>query len=110
MTYRVIINGPLGFILKIVGTIGGTITPTVTTDVDTITVPVGGLDTVHAKVNPAGTAYTWASSDTDVFTVSGGLSNADVVITGVAAGTANLTCTIDNSVVKTVAVTVSASA
>ena len=94
----------------VVGTIGGTITPTVTTDVDTITVPVGGVDSVHAKVNPAGTAYTWASADTDVFTVSAGLSNADVVITGVAAGTANLTCTIGGSVVKTVAVTVSASA
>ena len=100
----------------VVGTIGGTNTPTVTTDVDvesgtpTFTVPVGGMDTIHAKVAPAGTAYTWASADTDVFTVANGLSNADVVITGVAAGTANLTCTIGGSVVKTIAVTVSASA
>lgn len=94
----------------VVGTIGGTITPTVTTDVDTITIPVGGVDTVHAKVNPVGTAYTWASSDTDVLTVAAGLSNADVVLTGVAAGSANLTCTIGGSVVKTVTVTVSASA
>ena len=94
----------------VVGEIGGTVTPTVTTDVNTITIPVGGLDTVHAKVAPAGTAYTWASADTDVFTVADGLSNADVVLTGVAAGTANLTCTINGSVVKTVAVTVSAGA
>ena len=100
----------------VVGTIGGTNTPTVTTDVDvesgtpTFTVPVGGKDTIHAKVAPAGTSYTWASADTDVFTVADGLSNADVVITGVAAGTANLTCTIGGSVVKTIAVTVSASA
>jgi hypothetical protein len=91
------------------GSIGGTITPTITTDVDTITIPVGGMDTVHAKVAPAGTAYTWASADTDVVTVANGLSNADVVITGVAAGTVNITCTA-GSVTKTVAVTVSASA
>lgn len=100
----------------VVGTIGGVNTPTVTTDVDvesgtpTFTVPVGGMDTIHAKVAPAGTSYTWASADTDVFTVANGLSNADVVITGVAAGTANLTCTIGGSVVKTIAVTVSANA
>lgn len=100
----------------VVGTIGGTNTPTVTTDVDvesgtpTFTVPVGGKDTIHAKVAPAGTSYTWASADPDVFTVADGLSNADVVITGVAAGTANLTCTIGGNVVKTIAVTVSASA
>ena len=91
------------------GSIGGTITPTITTDVDTITIPVGGMDTVHAKVAPAGTTYTWASADTDVVTVANGLSNADVVITGVAAGTVNITCTA-GSVTKTVAVTVSASA
>lgn len=100
----------------VVGTIGGVNTPTVTTDVDvesgtpTFTVPVGGMDTIHAKVAPAGTSYTWASADPDVFTVANGLSNADVVITGVAAGTANLTCTIGGSVVKTIAVTVSANA
>lgn len=93
----------------VVGTIGGSITPTITTDVDTITIPVGGLDTIHAKVAPAGTAYTWASADATVVTVSAGLSNADVVISGVAAGTANVTCTA-GGVTKTVAVTVSASA
>ncbi len=97
----------------VVGSIGGTITATVTTDVDstlTFTLPVGGKDTIHAKVNPRGTAYTWASADTSVFTVENGLSDSDVVITGVAAGTANLTCTIGGSVVKTIAVTVSPSA
>lgn len=97
----------------VVGSIGGTITATVTTDVDStlaFTLPVGGKDTIHAKVNPRGTAYTWASADTSVFTVENGLSDSDVVITGVAAGTANLTCTIGGSVVKTIAVTVSPSA
>ena len=95
------------------GTIGGSITATVTTDVDstnTFTLPVGGVDTIHAKVNPRGTAYTWASADPSTFTVANGLSDADVIITGVAAGTANLTCTIGGSVVKTIAVTVSPSA
>lgn len=95
------------------GTIGGSVTATVTTDVDstdTFTLPVGGVDTIHAKVNPRGTAYTWASADATIFTVANGLSDADVVITGVAAGTANLTCTIGGSVVKTIAVTVSPSA
>lgn len=95
------------------GTIGGSVTATVTTDVDstnTFTLPVGGVDTIHAKVNPRGTAYTWASADASTFTVANGLSDADVVITGVAAGTANLTCTIGGSVVKTIAVTVSPSA
>ena len=93
----------------VVGSIGGTLTPTITTDVTTITIPVGGMDTIHAKVAPTGSSYTWASSDTDVVTVANGLSNQDVVITGVAAGTANVTCTV-GSVTKTVAVTVSASA
>lgn len=97
----------------VVGSIGGVITATVTTDVDStlaFTLPVGGKDTIHAKVNPRGTAYTWASADPSVFTVENGLSDSDVVITGVAAGTANLTCTIGGSVVKTIAVTVSPSA
>lgn len=100
----------------VVGEIGGTVTPKVTTDVDvesgtpTFTIPVGGLDTIHAKVAPAGTSCTWASADTDVFTVQNGLSNADVVLSGVSAGTANLTCTINGTVAKTISVTVSASA
>ena len=96
----------------VVGTInGGAITPTITTDVDAITIPVGGMDTVHAKVAPAGTAFTWASADDTKVTVSAGLSNADVVITGVAetTGSVNITCTA-GGVTKTVAVTVSAGA
>ena len=93
------------------GEIGGTITPTITTDVDTISVAVGDVDTVHAKINPRGKAYTWASADTSVATVANGLSDADVVITGVAAGTVNVTCTVGeggSAVTKTVAVTVTA--
>ena len=93
------------------GEIGGTITPTITTDVDAITVSIGGVDTVHAKINPRGKAYTWASADTSVATVANGLSDADVVITGVAAGTVNVTCTVGeggSAVTKTVAVTVTA--
>lgn len=91
------------------GSIGGSVTPTIETDVDEITIPVGGVDTIHAKVNPRGTAYSWASADTSVVTVANGLSNADVVITGVAAGTKNVTITV-GSVTKSVAVTVTASA
>ena len=87
----------------VVGSIGGTITPTVTIDPTSITIPVGGIDTIKAKVAPAGTAYTWASSDNTVVTVNDG------VITGVKAGTANVTVTA-GSVVKTCAVTVSADA
>ena len=87
----------------VVGKIGGSITPTVTLDPTSITIPVGGIDTIKAKVAPAGTAYTWASSDNTVVTVNDG------VITGVKAGTANVTVTA-GSVVKTCAVTVSADA
>ena len=95
----------------VVGSIGGTVTATVTTDVDTISIPAGGVDTVHAKINPRGKAYTWASADTSVATVANGLSDADVVITGVAAGTVNVTCTVGegaSAVTKTIAVTVTA--
>lgn len=95
----------------VVGSIGGTVTATVTTDVDSISIPVGGVDTVHAKINPRGKAYTWASADTSVATVANGLSDADVVITGVAAGTVNVTCTVGegaSAVTKTIAVTVTA--
>ena len=87
----------------VVGSIGGTITPTIKIEPTTITIPVGGLDTIKATVAPAGTAYTWASSDASVVTVKDG------VITGVKAGTANVTVTA-GSVVKTCAVTVSADA
>ena len=94
----------------VVGSIGGTITPSITTDVDatdTFSIGVGNMDTIHAKVAPAGTAYTWASADASIATVSAGLSNADVVVTGVAAGTVNITCTA-GGVTKTIAVTVTA--
>ena len=93
----------------VVGSIGGSITPTITTDVNAITVGLDNIATVRAKVAPAGTAYTWASADTTIAKVSAGLSNADVVIEGVAEGTVNVTCTA-GSVTKTIAVTVSASA
>ena len=95
----------------VVGSIGGTVTATITTDVDTISIAVGASDTVHAKINPRGKAYTWASADTSVATVANGLSDADVVITGVAAGTVNVTCTVGSggsAVTKTIAVTVTA--
>ncbi len=91
------------------GSIGGVITPTITTDVDTITIPVGGVDTVHAKINPRGQSFSWASDTTAVATVAAGLSDADVVITGVSVGTATVTCTV-GSVTKNIAVTVTASA
>lgn len=87
----------------VVGKIGGSITPTVTVDPTSITIPVGGIDTIKAKVAPAGTAYTWATSDATVVTVSDG------VITGVKAGTANVTVTA-GGVTATCAVTVSAEA
>ena len=100
----------------VVGTIGGTITPTITTDVDAtnaFTVALGGMDTIHAKVAPAGTAFTWASADDTKVKVEPGLSNADVVITGLADTTAgspvNITCTA-GGVTKTIAVTVDPSA
>ena len=85
------------------GSIGGTITTTVTVKPTTITIPVGGLETIKATIAPVGTAYTWASSDTDVVTVSDG------VIKGIGAGTANVTITA-GGVTATTAVTVTASA
>lgn len=86
------------------------ITATVTTDVDTITVVEGNSDTVHAVVNPRGSKVTWASADTTKVTVADGLSNSDVVITGVAETSAavNVTASIDGSVVKTITVNVEA--
>ena len=102
----------------VVGEIGATVTPTITTDVNTITIPVGGMDTIHAKVAPAGTSFTWTSSDTTetYVKISEGLDNADIVITGVSTTVSGgtdtpitLTCTA-GSVTKTVSVSVSASA
>lgn len=71
----------------VVGTIGGTITPTITTDADAthaVTIPLDGRETIHAKVAPAGTPFTWTSSDATKVKVEPGLSNADVIITGLA--------------------------
>lgn len=107
----------------VVGEIGGTATPTITTDVDatnTFTIPLGGMDTIHAKVAPAGVPATWASADSTKVKVEAGLSNADVVITGVASTIVdttdtpvNITCTYGytgDTQTKTIAVTVTASA
>ena len=55
-------------------------------------VDVAGTVTITATTVPAGETVVWASSDTDVATVSGG------VVTGVAAGTANITATVGSSV------------
>ena len=103
----------------VVGQIGHTVTSTITTDVSTITIPVGGMDTIHAKVAPAGTTWTWTSSDTQetYVKVTDGLDNADIVITGVATtitggvdAPVTLTCTASDGTAETVTVTVSASA
>lgn len=107
----------------VVGEIGGSATPTITTDVDatdTFTIPLGGMDTIHAKVAPAGVPATWVSADPTKVKVEAGLSNADVVITGVASTIVdttdtpvNITCTYGYTgatQTKTIAVTVSPSA
>ena len=121
-TEDVVVSGIVLFAERIdgivVGEIGATVTPTITTDVNTITIPVGGMDTIHAKVAPAGTSFTWTSSDTTetYVKISEGLDNADIVITGVSTTVSGgtdtpitLTCTA-GSVTKTVSVSVSASA
>ena len=96
----------------VVGEIGATITPTMTTDVTEITIPVDGMDTVHAKVAPAGTDVTWTSDTPAVCTVADGLSNQDVVITGLTVGTATVTAKITgtSTVLASIDVTISASA
>lgn len=96
------------------GSIGGTVTATATVDTTAITIPVGGVDTIHAKIAPVGAGYAWSSSDTDgdYVTYEAGKENADIVIHGVAAGTATLTLTPAgaNTTPVSVTVTVSASA
>lgn len=94
----------------VIGKIGGTITPTADVKPTSITIPVDGIDTIKAKVAPAGTPFEWTSSDASIVTVENGLSNQDAVIKGIAAGTANVTLSLDGSVVETVYVAVSASA
>lgn len=76
-------------------------------DKPTVSVGVGETETVTASPVPAGPGaitYFWQSSDTSVATVS-----MAGVITGVAAGTATITCLLqsDTSIRTTVAVTVS---
>ena len=73
----------------VVGTIGGTVTPTITIDgIDpstmAITIPLDGMETIRTKVAPAGTPFTWTSADATKVKVENGLSNADAVITGLA--------------------------
>lgn len=87
----------------VVGTIGGTVTPKVSLDKETVTVSVGGKEKLTASVTPAGTAVTWTSSDATKATVSDGL------VTGVAAGTATITAKAGEAT-ATCTVTVSAGA
>lgn len=87
----------------VIGTIGGTVTPSVTFDKSELTLTVGGSETINATVVPAGSQVTWASSNTDVVTVNDG------EVIAVAEGTANVTATA-NGVTATCAVTVSAGA
>lgn len=70
------------------------------------TIAAAGTKTLTANVVPTGSSVTWASSNTAVATVS-----TAGVVTGVAAGTANITATItvsDVSYKDTCAVTVTA--
>lgn len=87
----------------VVGTIGGTATPTITFDKSTLSLAVGDSNTINATVVPAGSTVTWTSSDEEVATVNGG----EVIAVG--EGTANITATA-NGVTATCAVTVSAGA
>lgn len=91
----------------VVGTIGGTVTPTITLDKTTATIAVDESIKLTATVSPAGQEASWESSDTTKATVSNG------VVTGVAAGSATITAKIGNgSTAKTAtcAVTVSSGA
>ena len=93
----------------VVGTIGGSITPTIDMDTTAFTIPVGGVATIRAKVAPAGSDYTWSSATEAVATVSNGLSNADGVVKGLTEGSSVITLTV-GSVRKSVTVTVEADA
>lgn len=91
----------------VVGTIGGTITPTIKLDKETATIPVDGTVKLTATVSPAGTAVTWESSDATKATVNDG------TVTGIAAGTATITAkagTGSTAKTATCAVTVSSGA
>lgn len=91
----------------VVGTIGGTITPTIKLDKETATIPVDGTVKLTATVSPAGTVVTWESSDATKATVNDG------TVTGIAAGTATITAkagTGSTAKTATCAVTVSSGA
>lgn len=87
----------------VVGTIGGTVTPSVTLDKETLTIPVNGVEKLNASVTPAGTTVTWTTSDATKATVSDG------TVTGVAAGSATITAKAGDAT-ATCTVTVSAGA
>lgn len=71
----------------------GTAAPGITLDKSRATVAAGDTVTIAATTYPANSTVTWASNDTDVATVSGG------VVTGVAAGYAVITASITESAV-----------
>lgn len=88
----------------VVGTIGGTITPTIKLDKTTATIPVDGTVNLTATVSPAGTAVAWESSDESKATVNDG------TVTGVAAGTVTITAKVGaGSAEKTATCTVTVS-
>ena len=62
-------------------------TTAIEVDKTTVSVAVGGNDTITATTTPEGNAVRWTSSNTAVATVNGG------VVTGVGAGTAVITAT-----------------
>jgi len=111
----------------VVGEIGATVAPTITTPdvtidptthVGTYTIPVGGRDTIHIKVAPSGTEFTVTSSDTSEakLKVEDGLQNNDIIITGIDSTTSGgtdtpvrITCTAGSTSIY-IDVTVSASA
>ena len=91
---------------KIFGTEYGDPTPGVTISQETATIGVGGHITLTASASNAAT-ITWTSSNSNIASVSGG------VVTGVAAGSVNITAsaTINNTLYSaTCAVTVSSAA
>lgn len=65
------------------------VTPSITVIPTEASVTVGSTIALRTEVTPSGTAITWSSSDTDKATV-----NTSGVVTGVAAGTAEITGTI----------------
>lgn len=69
----------------------GTAAPGITLDKSKATIKVGDTLTLNTTTYPATSTVTWASNDTNVATVSGG------VVTGVAAGYAVITASITES-------------